>query len=110
MAEHSINDVNYDEATTKVVVEETVQGQPQAKPRELDDGKVTVSETSIKLDTVILDPNHELAVQVPEGVGATSTDRPNPLADAFAAGTAEEQFAAADKPAAPAPKPVKKDA
>ena len=111
MAEHSIDDVNYDEATSKVVVDETVQGQPQAKPRDLDDGKVTVRETAIKLDTVILDPNHPLAVQVPEGIGADTTGDPNPLADAFAAGTAEDQFAAGSKSTpAPAKADAKKDA
>lgn len=103
MAEHSINDVNYDEAVSTNVVDEEVQGQPQAKPRPLDDGKVQVQETSVKLDQPILDPNHDLAVQVPEGIGATSTDRPNPLADAFAAGAPEDQFAAASKPAPKAP-------
>lgn len=109
MAQHSINDVNYDEATTKNVVSEEVQGQPQSAAREPDDGKVQVSEVSVQLDTVILDPNHELAVQIPEGVGATSTDRPNPLADALAVGTPEEQFGNAAKieTTKPAPKPDK---
>lgn len=109
MAEHSISDVSYEKATSKVSVDEVVQGQPQAKPRDLDEGKVRVQETHVKLDTVILDPNHELAVQVPEGVGATSTDRPNPLADAFEAGTPEEQFAGSPASSEPRKAP-KRDA
>lgn len=108
MAANSIDDVNYDEAMTKQVVAEEVQGQPQSAPREPDAGKVQVSEVSVQTDTVILDPNHPLAVQVPEGIGATATDRPNPLAEALDSGTAEEQFASASKPGAK-PAPVKKD-
>jgi len=93
MAVHSINDVSYDKPGSTSVVKETVAGQPQAKPRPLDDGKVQVSETSVQLDTVVLDPNSELAVQVPEGVGATTVGDPNPLAAALEAGTPEEQYA-----------------
>jgi len=81
---------------TPVVVnhtEEEVQGQPQSAAREPHDGTVLVRETAVITDEVILDPNSDKAVQVPEGVGATSTDRANPLAEALATGTAEEQFA-----------------
>lgn len=94
MALRSIHDADYDEATTLERVEEEVQGQPQTA-RDLDDGKVTIRETRFAADTVIVDPNHELAVQVlPEG--STVGIEPS-LVEAWRAGTPEDQFAAADK-------------
>lgn len=72
--------------------EEEIQGQPQAQVREPHDGKVQVRETYVTTDVKILDPNDPLAVQIPEGVGASAVDRPNPLGEALAAGTPEEQF------------------
>lgn len=54
--------------------DEVVQGQPQAAPRKADEGKTRVVETRVQTDRVILDPNDPLAVQVPEGIGASSDD------------------------------------
>lgn len=93
MALKSIHDANYDEATTFERVEEEVQGQPQTV-REPDDGKVTIRETRFVGDTQIVDPNHELAVQVlPEG-STVGVQPPN--AEAWGQGTPEEQFAQGD--------------
>lgn len=90
MALKSIDDANYDEATTFDRVEEEVQGQPQTT-REPDDGKVTIRETRFVADTVIVDPNHELAVQVlPEG--STVGVEPG-VASTWSLGTPEEQLA-----------------
>jgi len=90
MALKSIHDANYDEATTFERVEEEVQGQPQTT-REPDDGKVTIRETRFAADTVIVDPNHELAVQVlPEG-STVGVEPGN--ASVWGEGTPEEQFA-----------------
>jgi len=77
--------------------EETVQGQPQSSQRDPHDGQVTVRETHVTTDRVILDPNSPEAVQVPEGSGASSVDRQNPLAEALQAGTPEEQFSSQSK-------------
>lgn len=90
MALHSIEDANYDETVVVKKVEETVQGQAQTV-REPDKGEVPVHEVRIKTDTVIVDPHHELAVQVlPEGstVGVTP-----PIATALDGPTAEDVFA-----------------
>lgn len=103
MSVRSIDEVNYDEAVTVDKTAESVQGQPQAKPRELDDGKVAVNEFHITLDQPILDPNHPLAVQVPKGVGADGSED-EPLSERYAAGTPEEQFAAGDDSKDSAPK------
>jgi hypothetical protein len=97
MSVRDINDVNYDEAVKTEQVSETVQGQPQPEPRERDNGEVTVNESKVKLDQPVLDPNHPLAVQVPEGVGARA-DEDELLSDRYAAGTAEDQFTAASTP------------
>lgn len=96
MSVRSIEEVKYDEAASAETVAETVQGQPQSAPREPDTGEVAVNESRLKVDQAILDPNHELAVQVPEGVGARA-DEDALLSEVYSAGTAEEQFAAADK-------------
>lgn len=72
---------------------ERVIGQPQARPSEPHDGATTVRETVVHTDKVILDPNDPLAVQVPEGVGASTVDHESALATALKEGTAEEQFA-----------------
>jgi FKBP-type peptidyl-prolyl cis-trans isomerase 2 len=95
MALKSINEANYDEATTFDRVEEEVQGQPQTT-RDPDDGKVTIRETRFVGDTQIVDPNHPLAVQVlPEG----STVGVEPaLAAAWNEGTPEEQFGGKSEP------------
>lgn len=72
--------------------DEEIQGQPQAQAREPHDGTVKVRETVVTTDRVILDPNADDAVQIPEGVGASSVDRANPLAEALSTGTPEAQF------------------
>ena len=72
--------------------EQEIQGQPQSASRDPHDGTVTVRETHVVTDRVILDPNDPLAVQVPKDSGASSVDRANPLGEALAAGTPEEQF------------------
>lgn len=87
-------------ADSPVTIDETkeeVQGQPQAQPADPHDGKTLVHEVVVHTDKVILDPNDPLAVQVPEGVGASTYGQAAPLGEALAAGTAEEQFAAANK-------------
>lgn len=73
-------------------VDEEQQGQPQAQNQEPHDGKVRVREVDVTTDEVILDPNSELAVQVPEGVGARHDDFGNPLVEAYEKGTADEQL------------------
>lgn len=86
--------------TSPVVIDETheeLQGQPQASVQEPHDGKTLVHEVRVHTDKVILDPNDPLAVQVPEGVGASTVGHLAPLGAALSAGTAEEQFAAAEK-------------
>lgn len=88
----SINDVSYDEATTLKADREVVQGQPQAKQSEPDDGKVTVNESSFQADTQILDPNHELAVQVPEGSGADGAAEVRNMTQPFESGVPEDAF------------------
>jgi hypothetical protein len=95
MALNSIHDADYNEATTYDKVEEEVQGQPQTT-REPDDGKVTIRETRFVGDTQIVDPNHELAVQVlPEG-STVGVQPPN--AEAWGRGTPEEQFGGPSDP------------
>lgn len=73
-------------------VDDELQGQGQT---------TRVREHHVVTDTVILDPESDEAVQVPEGVGADSTVEPIHVVEAHAAGTAEEQFAAenGDEPA-----------
>lgn len=51
-----------------------------------------INEVAFQMDEPILDPNHELAVQVPEGVGADGTDVQISLANALTQGTAESLF------------------
>lgn len=88
----SINDVNYDEPTEFKADREVVQGQPQSKERQPDDGKVTVNESRFAADTVILDPNHELAVQIPEGVGADGAEEVRNMTFAHEGGVPEDAF------------------
>lgn len=75
------------------------QGQAQADGTGFNphDGKHPVDETHIVSDRQILDANSELAVQVPEGVGASTVGHPAPLRAAYEAGTPESQFEAAAK-------------
>ena len=61
---------------------------------------VPVNETYFVPDEVILDPNSELAVQIPEGVGADHSRIGLELADALNSGHVEAKFGTA---AAPAP-------
>lgn len=77
-------------------VQEEVQGQPMAARPEPDDGVHLVHEVTVHTDRVILDPNDPLAVQIPEGVGASTVGHLSPLGEALQAGTAEEQFAKSD--------------
>lgn len=89
-----------------------LQGQPQAQPADVHDGRTVVHEVVVHTDKHILDPNDPLAVQVPEGVGA-STVGAAPALSSLANGTAEEQFARASESEAekegkspePAPEP-----
>lgn len=81
--------------------EEQVQGQPQAAPRKADDGKTKVTETVVKTDKVVLDPNGPLAVQVPEGVGASSVESVTALGRRF---ESEEPREAPKPEAKPEPK------
>lgn len=75
---------------------DTVIGQPQARPSDPHDGSTIVKEVVVHTDKPILDPNDELAVQIPEGVGA-STVGESPALSALKDGTAEEQFARAEQ-------------
>jgi hypothetical protein len=86
-----------DTASPVQVIErkETVIGQPQARPADPHDGATRVHEVVVHTDRHILDPNDPLAVQIPEGVGASTIDYSVGLADAMRAGTAEQQFAKA---------------
>ena len=70
---------------------DTIQGQPQARPAEPHDGQTLLHEVVVHTDRVILDPNDDLAVQVPEGVGASTVGQ-SPALTALREGTAEEQF------------------
>lgn len=72
---------------------EVVQGQAQANPAEPHDGKYPLHEVAVITDKVILDANSDLAVQIPEGSGASTSDHLSPLGQALQDGTAEEQFA-----------------
>lgn len=74
--------------------DETVVGQPQAFQPEPHDGKTIVREIVVHTDRVVRDPNSPEAVQIPEGVGATTYGETSPLAKALKDGTAEEQFQA----------------
>lgn len=73
---------------------DTIIGQPQSQPRDPHDGATRVHEVVVHTDKHILDPNSPLAVQVPEGSGASTVDYVVGLADSINAGTAEEQFRA----------------
>lgn len=72
------------------------QGQAQAKDSAINphDGKHQVDEAHIVTDRIITDANADDAVQVPEGVGASTAGHAAPLRAAYEAGTAEEQFKA----------------
>jgi hypothetical protein len=86
------------------VREDTVIGQPQARANEPHDGTTRVTEIVAITDRHILDPNDPLAVQVPEGVGASTADHKSPLGEALKVGTAEAQFRAAEEEAKKSPK------
>lgn len=75
------------------VREGEVQGQAQARPTDPHDGVHKVFEAVAVTDRVIKDANSDLAVQVPEGVGASTYGHRSPLGEALSVGTAEEQFA-----------------
>lgn len=79
---------------------EEVVGQAQggtAPPQH--DGVHIVHEVVALTDRVITDLNDPDAVQVPEGVGASTYGHRSPLGEALALGTPEAQFDAAQKPA-----------
>lgn len=82
---------------TVQVREEEAQGQAQVAPAKPHDGKHKVFEAVAITDKVITDANSPLAVQVPEGVGASTYGHRSPLGEALSAGTPEEQFAQADE-------------
>lgn len=94
MAQRSINDVDYTADPVQVDrVAETVQGQAHV-PAPPASGEVDVKEVFIKTDTVIVDPNHELAVQVlPEG---DNTGFEPPAAAALSGKRPEDVFGAAE--------------
>lgn len=58
------------------------------------DGRHWVDETAVVTDRVILDVNDPLAVQVPEGVGASTAGHESPLAQALKRGAPEDVFSA----------------
>lgn len=62
---------------------EKVQGQGE---------EVSVREIHYASDAVVLDPNSDLAVQTPEGVGADNSGHTNPFADALDSGHVEAKF------------------
>lgn len=76
---------------------DTIVGQPQATPAAPHDGATLVREVVVHTDKKILDPNDPLAVQIPEGSGASTVGHESALATALRQGTAEEQFARAEK-------------
>lgn len=58
----------------------------------------------VSLDQPVLDPDHELAVQIPEGVGASAIDNVTPIESAFAeARQVEDVFASNEAPAPSSP-------
>lgn len=67
-------------------------GQAQVAGPKLSDGRHAVHEARIHTDRVILDASSPLAVQVPEGVGASTYGHRSPMGEAMEAGTPEEQF------------------
>jgi hypothetical protein len=69
-----------------------VQGQAQATPPAPNDGVHKVFESVAVTDKVITDANSELAVQVPEGVGASTYGHRSPLGEALSRGTVEDTF------------------
>lgn len=56
---------------------------------------VAVNESRFVADQAILDPNSDLAVQIPEGVGADTTMNRPALADTLAEGHVEAKFGTA---------------
>src|SRR6266566_2380548 len=68
---------------------------PFPKPH---DGSHFIHELVALTDKVITDVESEFAVQVPEGVGASTYGHRSPLGEALATGTPEAQFEAAQKP------------
>lgn len=73
--------------------EGTAQGQAQGVQPAPDDGRHWSDEVYVVTDRVITDVNDPLAVQVPEGVGASTSGHAGPLAEVYARGTPEDQFA-----------------
>jgi hypothetical protein len=76
---------------------EEVAGQAQSAPRDLHDGRHWADETVVHVDKVITDVNSDLAVQIPEGVGASTYGHRSPLGEALTVGTPEAQFEDAEK-------------
>jgi hypothetical protein len=69
------------------------QGQAQVKePYTPHDGKHAVHEVVVVTDKVITDANSELAVQIPEGVGASTVGHYSPLGEALKRGSVQEQM------------------
>lgn len=54
--------------------------------------KVPVREIDYATDEFVLDPNSDLAVQIPEGSGADMSRHTNPYADALGSGHVEAKF------------------
>lgn len=89
-----------DETSVKIYENQgEVDGQPQPKVSEPHDGRHWVDETAVVTDRHVLDPNSDLAVQIPEGSGASVSGHASPLAEALKRGTIEDQFSAGQKDA-----------
>lgn len=74
------------------------QGQAQGSPLPAQhDGRHWTDEVFAVTDKIILDVNDPLAVQVPDGVGASTSGHASPMGETYARGTPEDQFAAAEK-------------
>src|ERR1700742_3360634 len=71
------------------------QAQESTPYPESHDGTHIFSEVHVRPDRAILDVNDPLAVQVPEGSGASSVGALTPLSVALRKGTPESQFAEA---------------
>lgn len=73
--------------------EGTAQGQAQGVQSPPDDGRHWTDEVYVVTNRVITDVNDPLAVQVPDGVGASTAGHASPLGEVYARGTPEDQFA-----------------
>ena len=81
--------------------------QPDDNPIKIEgnkDSNLNISEMSVRMDQKILDPDHDLAVQIPEGIGADHTDVVTRYEEMYTdAKQVEEVFAAGEAPAVTSP-------